>query len=130
MPTTPPVCFDETHALSEALTAIQRVVPLRCIAAFTSTGYTALMAAGERPPIPVIAITPFSNVYHRLNLVWGVKPILIDHQVESFEALVEQAQTCLLEKQLVESGDKILIIGGIPTQNPRGTNFLKIHAID
>ncbi|MGR3276286.1 pyruvate kinase [Acaryochloris marina NIES-2412] len=126
----PPACFDETHALSEALSAIQEVLSLKCIAAFTSTGYTALMATGERPRTPVIAITPFEKVYHRLNLVWGVKPILIDHQVESFEHLVSQAQTCLLEKNLVKSGDKILIIGGIPTQQPRGTNFIKIHQIE
>ncbi len=125
----PPAHFDETHALSEALSAIQDVLPLKCIAAFTSTGYTAMMAAGERPRNPVIAITPFEKVYHRLNLVWGVKPILIDHQVESFEELVSQAQSYLLAKEFVDYGDKILIIGGIPTQQPRGTNFIKIHRI-
>lgn len=126
----PPACLDETHALSEALSAIQSVLELRYIAAFTSTGYTALMAAGERPKTPVVAITPFENVYHRLNLVWGVKPILIDHQVDSFEHLVSQAQACLVNKNLVVPEDKILIIGGIPTQQPRGTNFIKIHRID
>jgi hypothetical protein len=27
------------------------------------------------------------------------------------------------------SGDKILVVGGIPAGEPRGSNFLKIHAV-
>ncbi|MBR8827384.1 MAG: pyruvate kinase [Gomphosphaeria aponina SAG 52.96 = DSM 107014] len=126
----PPNQTDETHALSEALNAIIKTLPLRCIATFTSSGYTALIASGERPKIPVVAFTPNRNVYHRLNLIWGVKPIVLGKEVETFEDLIAQAQTYLLKKNLVESGDKILIMGGIPTQKPRGTNFLKIHQIN
>lgn len=125
----PPAGTDETHALSEALNAIDKILPLRCITTFTSTGYTALIASGERPKAPVVAFTPERNVYHRLNLIWGVKPILIDYQVETFEELVEQAETLLVQRDLALPGDKILIMGGIPTQQPKGTNFLKIHTI-
>jgi len=125
----PPLDTDETHALGEALNSIIKTLPLRCIAAFTSSGYTALIASGERPQAPVVAFTPNINVYHRLNLIWGVKPILLEHEVETFEDLVAQAETYLVKKNLVESGDKILIMGGIPTQKSRGTNFLKIHKI-
>lgn len=125
----PPATTDETHALSEALNAIDKTLPLCCVAAFTSTGYTAMMAAGERPKAPVVAFTPDPKVYHRLNLVWGVRPILLESQVETFEDLVKQAQTYLLQRNLAEPGDKILIMGGIPTRKPQGTNFLKIHTI-
>ncbi|WP_293064715.1 pyruvate kinase [Okeania sp. SIO2B3] len=37
----PPAETDETHAISEALNIIDKILPLRCIAAFTSSGYTA-----------------------------------------------------------------------------------------
>lgn len=125
----PPAETDETHALSEALNIIDKILPLRCIAAFTSSGYTARLAASERPKAFVIAFTPNKNVYHRLNLVWGVQPILLNEEVESFEDLVAQAQSYLLKLNLVAPGEKILIVGGIPTKNSRGTNFLKIHTI-
>lgn len=125
----PPVMSDETHALSEALNTIDKVLNLHCIVAYTSTGYTAILAAGERPKVPVIALTPNLKVYHRLNLVWGVKPILLEHQVDSFEGLIDLAQTKLLEGPLAQIGDKILIIGGVPTKKAKGTNFLKIHTI-
>ncbi len=125
----PPAETDETHAISEALNIIDKIVPLRCIAAFTSSGYTARLAASERPKAFVIAFTPNEKVYHRLNLVWGVKPILLNEEVDSFEDLVAQAQSYLLKRNWATPGEKILIVGGIPTKHTRGTNFLKIHTI-
>ena len=125
----PPATRDETHVLSEALNTIDQNLALRCIVSFTSTGYTAMIAAGERPTAPVVAFTPDVKVYHRLNLVWGVKPILLECQLDSFEALVEEAERNLLQRNLAAPNDKILIMGGIPTKKPRGTNFLKIHTI-
>jgi pyruvate kinase len=120
---------DETHALSEALNAIDEILDLRLIVAFTSTGYTALLASKERPSVPVVALTPNRRVYHRMNLVWGVIPLMIDHQVETFEDLIAQANSILRERNLARSGDKILIMAGIPTQHQKGTNFLKIHTV-
>lgn len=125
----PPASTDRTHALSEALNAIDKILNLRYIVCFTATGYTALIASGERPQAMVIAFTPNINVYHRLNLVWGVKPVYLEKEGTTFEDLVAIAETYLLEKQLAESGDQILIMGGIPTQKPQGTNFLKIHTL-
>ncbi len=125
----PPAKTDETHALSEALNAIDQTLDLRCIAAFTSTGYTALIASGERPKVPVVAFTPNIDVYHRLNLIWGVKPIHLEREGTTFEELVTTAQTDLVERKLAQPGERILLLGGIPTQQSRGTNFLKIHTI-
>ena len=125
----PPAKTYETHALSEALNAIDKTLDLAWIATFTSSGYTALIASGERPQAVVIAFTPNLKVYHRLNLIWGVKPILLEREMKTFEELSGQAETHLLQNNLAKPGDKILIMGGIPTQIAGGTNFLKIHTI-
>lgn len=125
----PPVLSDETHALTEALNTIDKILNLKCIVSYTSTGYTAILAAAERPKVPVVALTPDRNVYHRLNLVWGVKPVLLEHHVNSFEGLIDLAQDKLLQRRLAQIGDKILIVGGIPANTARGTNFLKIHTL-
>ena len=125
----PPAKTDQTHALSEALNAIDQILNLRYIVCFTATGYTALIASGERPKAMVIAFTPNIDVYHRLNLVWGVKPVYLEKEGTTFEELVAIAETYLVKQQLADSGEQILIMGGIPTQKPQGTNFLKIHVI-
>ena len=125
----PPAKTDRTHALSEALNAIDRILDLRYIVCFTATGYTARIASGERPQTMVIAFTPNIDVYHRLNLVWGVKPVYLENEGTTFEELVAIAENYLITENLAQSGDRILIMGGIPTQTPQGTNFLKIHQI-
>lgn len=125
----PPEKSDETHALSEALNTIDKILDLQCIVAYTESGYTAMIAAGERPQAPVVAFTPHRKVYHNLNLVWGVKPILIDEPASSFEAMSQQAEAYLLERNMASPGDQILIMGGIPAKQAQGTNFLKIHTI-
>ncbi|ASC70125.1 Pyruvate kinase 1 [Halomicronema hongdechloris C2206] len=125
----PPAKTDETHALSEALNVIDKVLDLRCIVSFTASGYTAMIAAGERPRAPVIALTPNVKVYHRLNLVWGVKPILVDTPATSFEAMTQQADQYLCDRTYASPGDKVLIMGGIPAGISQGTNFIKIHTI-
>ena len=125
----PPAKTDQTHALSEALNAIEKVLNLRYIVCFTATGYTAQIASGERPQALVIAFTPNINVYHRLNLVWGVKPVYLEQERKTFEELVAIAETYLRDKQLAQPGEQILIMGGIPTQTPQGTNFIKIHTL-
>jgi len=126
----PPADNTETHALSEALNVIDEILPLRYVVTFTSSGHTALLASNQRPSVPVVALTPDERVYHALNLIWGVIPLLIDYQVETFEDLVQQAETNLCDRNLVNNGDKILIIAGIPTKISRGTNFMKIHTIN
>ena len=125
----PPAKSDRTHALGEALNAIDRILDLRYIVCFTATGYTARIASGERPKTMVIAFTPNIDVYHRLNLVWGIEPVHLEREGTTFEELVTTAETYLVERQLARKGDLLLIMGGIPTQTPQGTNFLKIHEI-
>lgn len=120
---------DTAHAITEGLNAIDQVLDLRWIVACTISGQAARLAAEERPRATVIALTPNVKTYRRLNLIWGVKPVLMESNEPSFETLVNQAEACLLTRKLVEPGDLILITGGIPTNSAGGTNFLKIYQI-
>ena len=126
---TPPDRNDVTHALSEALNVIDRVLDLQCIVAYTESGYSAMIAAAERPRVPVVAFTPDRDVYHRLNLVWGVKPVLVSEPATTFEDMTRLAETCLVEGNMASPGDQVLVMGGVPSNQPQGTNFLKIQTI-
>ncbi len=125
----PPSQTDDTHAISEAITTIDHILDLRCIAAFTTTGYTARLVAAERLHTPIVAFTPDQRVYHRLNLTWGVTPLHISSSVASVEDLVYHIEHTLTHMGMAQTGDRILILGGSPVQVARGTNFLKIHRI-
>ncbi|MBE9138440.1 pyruvate kinase [Nodosilinea sp. LEGE 07088] len=125
----PATYSDETHALSEALNAIDQTLALKYIVCFTETGYTATIASGERPNAMVVACTSVETVYHWMNLIWGVKPILLDSFPQTFEEMVAAAESNLLARGLVVPGDKLLVMGGVPANTPKGTNFLKVHTV-
>lgn len=126
----PPAENTATHALSEALNVVDKILNLRWIVAFTSTGYTAKLVAAERPKSPILALTTEPKVYTRLNVIWGVTPILIERPVDSVEVLALRIEEVLHHYALAEPGDQVLILGGSPVQMTQGTNFLKIHTVE
>jgi pyruvate kinase len=54
---------------------------------------------------------------------------LVRETPESFEGLVELAESTLLERGLLAAGDKILVIGGMPAGRVHGSNFIKIQVV-
>lgn len=119
----------DSHALSEAATAAANVVELSALVVLTTSGYTARLVAAERSKTPLFAITTDAKVYHWLNLLWGIKPLLVEGTPGTFEDLVTQAESTLRDRQLIASGDKVLVIGGVPAGQPRGSNFIKLQLV-
>lgn len=125
----PPNRVDDAAAISEALHAIDDAINLQCIVAFTETGYTARLASEERPKVPIVAYTPDPKIYRRLNLNWGIRPILMAGFSGNPMDVVNQVQADLIQRNYAVPGDKILVMGGIPFGVAGSTNFLKIHTI-
>lgn len=125
----PPEEHTQTQAICEAIRGIESALKPRCIAVLSSSGYTAARVAAERPRSPVVTLTTDLRVYHMLNLVWGLKPLLVDRRVTTFEELIALAEDALLRRQLVSSGDCIVVLGGVPAMQPRGANFIKLHTV-
>jgi pyruvate kinase len=125
----PPAESDDTHAMAEAINAIDRTLGLRCITAFTMTGYTARLVSAQRTKAPVVALTPTSEVYHALNLLWGVQPLLVAQEAHTIQDLLGLAEKTLLDRGLAAPGDRVLVVAGLPMGQPRGTNLAKIHTI-
>lgn len=119
----------DAHALSEGATVVAGLLNLRAIVALTTTGYTARLVAADRSKTALFALTSDESVYHVLNLHWGIKPLLVPGVAENFEGLVGMAEAALRARNLVGSGDKILVIGGVPPGQPRGSNFMKLHRV-
>ncbi len=125
----PPRNRDKAHALAEAINVMEKVLDFQCIVAFTETGYSAKLASAERPSAPVVALTPHLDVYHRLNLVWGVRPILFEYDHPTLEELISQMETTLKQRNFATSGDQVLVLGGFPFRESKTTSFLDIHTI-
>ncbi len=79
--------------------------------------------------MPVVALTPNLEVYHRLNLVWGIRPVLFKYDGLTLEQLLQEMEAVLLERNFVMKGDQVLVLGGLPLRQTRSTSFLNIHTI-
>lgn len=119
----------EAHALSSAIRAFTEKIQPKLIVVFTATGFTTLAVAAERLQTPVIALTSLVPLYHALNLVWGIRPLLIQETPQTAESLVALAVSTLAHRDLASTGDELLIVGGVPAGVPQGANFIKVHTV-
>ncbi len=122
----------EEVSVSEAvgLSAVELAEKIRAklIVSFTISGGTARLVSKYRPDMPIIAFSPIVNMAQKLSLVWGVTPLEID-DISSVDDLLEAAKIQLKNRQLVESGDKVVITAGVPVGWTGKTNMIKVVVI-
>jgi pyruvate kinase len=112
--------------------AMRNVVDLLGVAAtvaYTSSGYSALRMARERPKARIIGMTPKLSTARKLALVWGVHPVLTHDVAEVSEMTVFACQTAAREG-LASKGQTIVIAAGMPFGTPGTTNLLRIAQIE
>ena len=113
------------NAISAAACAIVQTLPVRAVVAFTMSGSTARLVAHLRPTVPILAFTPNEIVCRRLNLVWGVTPIMCDY-VDRLDDLGVRLGEILLARGFAQPGDTIVMTGGHPIAARGQTNFVKV----
>ena len=125
----PPIEEDETHAMSEAVLSFDRLLHPAAIAIYTTTGKSALALSSQRPRAKIFALTRDHDVFHRLNLIWGIRPLLVKSVPEHLGELTEIADRALLQQHAVVEGDTILLIGGLPIGETPAANVIKVHHV-
>lgn len=122
-----------TTSIATAITIAAREVAettdIKVICSFTHSGTTALLAARERPSVPIIALTPFRRTARRLALVWGLHCVVTE-EVERFKLAVVSAARAALTAGFAEQTDFIVITAGIPFNTPGSTNILRVAPCD
>ncbi len=99
---------------------------VRALVIFTNSGHTAKLAARQRPRVPVIALAHAPHICRQLQLYWGIQSIVINNQPH-IEAVVQEAEKCLLRNRMLRRGEKIVVLASSPVKSR--ANFLKLHVI-
>ena len=111
--------------------AMRRVAGLLRLAAtvtYTSSGYSSLRAARERPAAPIVSLTPDIRTARRLALVWGVHSVHT-HEVKDVPEMVDNACQTALREEFARPGDTVVIAAGMPFGVAGTTNLLRIAQI-
>jgi len=104
-------------------------VRAQAIVCLTRSGATARHLAKWRPPEPILAVTPRPDTWHRLNLVWGVTPILVDDFGPHFDAACTLILETLRQRRAVASGRSVVLTAGLPFSQRGRTNTLRIESL-
>lgn len=100
----------------------------KAIVTFTHSGNTALYISKYHPPTPIFALTPRIKTCRRLSLSWGVTPVIIEDMGSTDEMLMA-SESKMKELEVVEKGDIITIVAGIPLGFKGNTNSMKLHKV-
>jgi pyruvate kinase len=99
------------------------------IVAFSQSGFTARLVARYRPSAPIVAFTPEEEVARRIQLVWGVRPLVTGTEVGTLDEVVQAVERHLLEAKLVAPGERVIILMGHPIRDKPLTNLMRVHRI-
>jgi pyruvate kinase len=117
-----------SEAMSAAACAIVQALPVQGIVAFTLSGSSARLVSRMRPVVPILAFTPSETVFHRLNLIWGITPLMCDY-VDRLDTLGQRVCEMLLARGFAQAGDAVVVTGGHPIAARGATNFVKVLQI-
>ena len=129
----PKVAFRSTEATfsnAAALAAAHSADALGIgkIICFTETGNTARLLSRYRPHAEIVALSPNPRTLSQISLLAHVRPTLCP-PLPSLEDMLEQASQGLLKLGIVEPGEEVVFVAGVPPSVARSTNVLKLHRI-
>ncbi len=112
-------------AIAAAASNIVRTVSAAAIVCFTSSGSTARRVSRERPSVPLLVLTPSLKTARRMGILWGAHAVRTK-DVASFEEMVGKAKRMALRHHLAGSGDRVVIMAGVPFGTPGSTNVVHV----
>lgn len=112
-------------AIAAAARTVAQTLDLKAIVAWTASGTTALRIARERPHTPIVMLTTSERTARRMQLVWGINPIVgpdPTHTADMVRIGTATARNC----GLAQLGQRIIMVAGVPFGTPGSTNMLRI----
>jgi len=107
---------------------IAKEIGVRAIVTPTWSGSTANLVARFRPKQPILATTPNETTLDFLSFSWGVVPLFIPPST-TIDEMIRFSIEAARRAGHVESGDLVVITGGLPLHASGSTNFLKVEKV-
>ena len=117
----------KTEVVASAVKDATNSMDIKLVVALTESGNTARLISKYRPDTDILAVTFDELTQRSLMLNWGVIPVVTDKPA-STDDMFEVAERVALQSGLVQSGDNIVIVAGVPVGSG-GTNTMRIRTV-
>ena len=117
---------DITNAIAHATCTTAMDLNASAIITVSNSGRTARMVSKYRPTCPIIGCSVNKDVCRKMNLSWGVTPLLVElkhNSDELFDHAVDKAE----EMGLIKQGEIVVLTAGVPLGISGTTNMIKVH---
>jgi len=98
------------NAVARSTSLLSRDLMVHGIVVLSESGWTTVTVSSERPEAPILAVTSSEETCRRMNLIWGVIPVLAE--VEDMGNHVALAKKLVQTYSLAKKGDPILLVQG------------------
>lgn len=115
-------------AIAKAAVEVTHNLGITNLACFTESGSTARLLSKYRPDADIIAFTNNEPTFRRMAGYWGVRPRLIGRH-DTTDELIIAAGEALIAEGVVEPGEHVVMVAGIPPNQGAQTNLVQIHRV-
>jgi len=117
-------------ALGRSACILAKQINAAAIICFSRSGSTVKAISRYRPHAQVIGIADRERIQRRLNLIWGVRSLLIKgFEVGETDITIARVNVALTELGYLKKGDYVVITAGIPLMARNTTNMIKVEKI-
>ena len=117
-------------AIGRAACVIANEIDAKAIVVITHSGFSAIQTAKYRPKANILAVTGRDKILRRLNLVWGVRGIIVPDFVADTDLAFKRINDELRKLEYVKSGDYVVYTAGLPLLSRGTTNSIKIEKVE
>lgn len=121
---------DLYNSLARSAVMLSDQLGASAIITVTFSGKTPIRVAKYRPSAPIIAITEYDFVSRKLNLIWGVRSIVIKNLKDNTDLAFKKIQKKLLDEGLIEKGNIIVLLAGLPIFEQNVLNTIKVYVVE
>ena len=115
-------------SVSHAICSMAVDVNAKAIVVNSISGRTVRMVSRFRCPVNIIGTTTNERVWRKLNLSWGVTPVLTE-SYSSMDVMFWQDLKIARKTFTLEKGDNVVLTGGQINGDPGNTNTIKAEQI-
>ena len=115
-------------AVSHSTCAMAMDVKAKCIVVSSISGTTARLVSRVRCPVDIIGMTTSDRAWRKLNLSWGVTPILSE-QFDSVDVMFYYAMHHAKDIYNLNVGDNVVLTGGKINGTSGNTNTIRVEEV-
>lgn len=116
-------------AVSHSTCSMAIDVKAKCIVVSSISGRTARMVSRFRCPVDIIGMTTSEKVWRKLNMSWGVTPVLCE-EFYSVEVMFYNAMKVAKRVFGLEKDDNVVLTAGQMNGKSGNTNIIKVERIN